>query len=113
MTGWEEMDELLVKGKDNILMLIQALQKARSHANNGCGARKSAATIPPPRARQARRLEPPGAAGREGRREGGHPWKGVCSWPLGLAAGQLLGASQTFLLECKIQGGGLNGKRKE
>lgn len=40
------MDELLVKGKGHILMLIQALDKEQScHANNGCGARKSAARI--------------------------------------------------------------------
>lgn len=42
----EGMDELLVKGKDNILMLIQALDKEQnSHANNGCGARKSAVSL--------------------------------------------------------------------
>lgn len=40
------MDELFVKGKDDILMLIQALdKKLSSHANNGCGARKSAVSL--------------------------------------------------------------------
>lgn len=39
----EGMDELLVKGKGSILMLIQALDKEHSsQANNGYGARKSA-----------------------------------------------------------------------
>lgn len=42
----EEMDELLVKEKDNILMLIQALDLEQSRcANNGCGARKSAVSL--------------------------------------------------------------------
>lgn len=42
----EGMDELLVKGKDNILMLIQTLdQEQSSRANNGCGARKSAVSL--------------------------------------------------------------------
>lgn len=42
----KKMDELLVKGKGHILMLIQALDKEQNcHANNGCGARKSAARI--------------------------------------------------------------------
>lgn len=42
----EGMDELLVKGKDDILMLIQALdQEQSSHANNGLGARKSAVSL--------------------------------------------------------------------
>lgn len=37
---------MLVKGKDDILMLIRALDKEQScHANNGCGARESAARI--------------------------------------------------------------------
>lgn len=40
----KKMDELLVKGKGDILMLIQVLDKEQScQANNGCGARKSAA----------------------------------------------------------------------
>lgn len=44
--GWK-MDELLVKGKDNILMLIQALEKEQSsHTNNGPGARKSTVSEP-------------------------------------------------------------------
>lgn len=37
------VEALLVKGKDDILMLIQALDKEQSsHANNAHGARKSA-----------------------------------------------------------------------
>lgn len=37
------MDELLVKEKDHIAMLIQGLNKEQSsHANNSCGAKKSA-----------------------------------------------------------------------
>lgn len=42
----EGIDGLLVKRKDNILMLIQALDKEQSsHANNGCGAGKSAVSL--------------------------------------------------------------------
>jgi len=37
---------VLVKGKEDILMLIQTLDKEQScHTNNGCGAGKSAARI--------------------------------------------------------------------
>lgn len=56
----KRMDELLVKGKDNILMLIQALAKEQSsHTNNGHGARKSAASEPSQKACQTRRLDLP------------------------------------------------------
>lgn len=56
----KRMDELLVKGKDNILMLIQALDKEQSsHTNNGRGARKSAVSEPSQKACQTRRLELP------------------------------------------------------
>lgn len=42
----EKVDELLVKGKDYILMLIKALDREQSsQANNGCGARKSAVSL--------------------------------------------------------------------
>jgi hypothetical protein len=75
------MDELLVKGKDDILMLIQALDKEQScHANNGCGARKSAARIV-----FLRKLVRPGAWSCLGglSLEGGLslPIYGTCSWP--------------------------------
>lgn len=90
------MDELLVKRKDNILMLIQALDKEHSsHANNGCGARKSAVSLV-----LLRKLVRPGAwsclRGRD-------PWKGEFSphYFMELAGGQLVENSQTSLLESK------------
>lgn len=72
------MDELLVKGKDDILMLIQALDKEQScHANNGCGARKSAARI-----LLLRKLVRPGAWSclREGPLERGFFLAGLWNW---------------------------------
>lgn len=78
----EEIDGLLVKRKDNILMLIQALDKEQSsHANNGCGARKSAVSLV-----LLRELVRPGAwsclgGGTAGRGSYSSPLYGIGSWP--------------------------------
>lgn len=102
----KKMDELLIKGKGDILMLIQALDKERScPANNGCGARKSAARIV-----LLRRLVRPGAWSCLR----GDPWKGFPCRLMELEAGQLTGNSHTFLVLRKNEGyrGSLTGKGK-
>lgn len=86
----KKMDELLVKGKGHILMLIQALDKEQScHANNGCGARKSAARIV-----LLRKLVRPGAWSCLR----GGPLERVSLPTMELETGQLAGNSHTFLV---------------
>lgn len=77
----EKTDEMLVKGKDNILMLIQAWdQEQSSGADNGCGARQSAVSLV-----LLRKLVRPGAWSCLG---GGTPGResvlltALCSWQL-------------------------------
>lgn len=103
------MDELLVKGEDNILMLIKALDKEQSSlANNGSGARKSAVSLV-----FLRKLVRPGAWSCLGGRDPLQQGEFSPFYFVELAAGQLVENFQTSLLESKNKGGGLNGKRRE